>query len=372
MSVLKIAGAILFYLGGYIAMHIFIHREIARGLEFPKWLRGISTILFIIIGSMLISSRILDSFLNTNILFLIGATWFGIIFTALPVFVLEFILRMIFKEKRKIFAYCATILTIVLSVAALFISRYGLRLKEIELKYDNLPKQLNGYTIIQISDLHLGALTTTEWFNDVVNRVNHENPDLIVITGDLLDQDICDYKEYCELLRSLKAKDGVFIIPGNHEYYAGYSSFEKVVQESNLTLLVNENKRLNWNTYIAGLDDPAGERMKNTKPDIEKTLKGIDKDKFLIFLSHRPEYYDVVYDKGADLVLAGHTHAGQIFPNDLIIRFYMKYHYGLYKKNDSYLYTTSGTGTWGPPMRLFARAEIVKITLVPGSTSKHL
>ncbi|HDS09072.1 MAG TPA: metallophosphoesterase, partial [Firmicutes bacterium] len=340
MTVLKIAGAILFYIGGYIAMHVLVYREIANGLEFNRAIKAITAITLILLGSLIITSRILDSFMETKIMFLVGATWFGIIFTALPVFVIEFIFRLIFKKKRKLLAISAILLTAVLSVSALFISRFSLHVKEVKLEYEGLPEQLNGYTIIQISDIHLGALTTVDWFAEITEKINLAKPDLIVITGDLIDQDICDYKEYCNLLRSLNAKDGVFIIPGNHEYYAGFTYFERVVNEGNLTLLVNENKKINRFLYIAGIDDPAGRQMKNTKPDVEKAIKGIGTDKFLIFLTHRPEYFDDVYNKGADLVLAGHTHAGQIFPNDLIIRFYMKYHFGLYKKNGSYLYTT--------------------------------
>ena len=360
---MKIALGILFYLGGYIAMHIFVHREISKGLELKKWVRGVITIVMILAASLLITSRILDSFFNTKLLFLIGASWFGIMFSAFTIFVIKFILRLIFKKHDKTLTISAIALTVILVISSMFISLYGLRVREIELRYKNLPPELDGVTIVQLSDLHLSSITSEKWFANVIEKTNALNPDIVVITGDLMDSNICNYENYCNIIKKIKAKKGVFAVPGNHEYYAGFENFMKIQEKSNVRILVNENFRITEELFIAGIDDLTGKRTLNREPDIKEALKDISPGAFIILLSHRPEYFDEAVEEGIQLVLAGHTHAGQIFPNDLFIRFYMKYHYGLYKRESSYLYTTSGTGTWGPPMRLFTRSEIVKITL---------
>ncbi len=344
-------------------MHIFVHREISRGLELKKWVRGVIAIGMILVASSLITSRILAGFFNTKLLFLIGASWFGIIFSAFTIFVIKFILRLIFKEYDKVLTISAIALTVIIVISSMFISLYGLRVKEIELTYKNLPVELEGITIVQLSDLHLSSITTEKWFANVIEKTNALNPDIVVITGDLMDSDICNYENYCDIFKKIKAKQGIFAVPGNHEYYSGFEKFLALQEKTNVRILINENSRISKNFFIAGIDDPTGKRTGKKEPDIKKALKDIPPGAFIILLSHRPEYFDEAVEEGVHLVLAGHTHAGQIFPNDLLIRFYMKYHYGLDKIENSYLYTTSGTGTWGPPMRLFTRSEIVKITL---------
>ncbi len=344
-------------------MHIFVHREISKGLELKKWVRGVITIGMIFVASSLLTSMILNSFFNTKILFLIGASWFGIMFSAFTIFVIKFILRLIFKKHDKVLTISAIAVTVILVISSMLISLYGLRVREIELTYKNLPPELDGVTIVQLSDLHICNITTEKWFENVIEKTNALNPDLVVITGDLMDTNICNYENYCNIIKKIEAKKGVFAVPGNHEYYTGFENFLKIQEKSNVRILINENSRVSENFFIAGIDDPTGKRTGKREPDIKKALKDIPPGSFIILLSHRPEYFDEAVEKGVHLVLAGHTHAGQIFPNDLLIRFYMKYHYGLYKIENSYLYTTSGTGTWGPPMRLFTRSEIVKITL---------
>ena len=168
---------------------------------------------------------------------------------------------------------------------------------------------------------------------------------------------------FCDTLKKLKSRHGVFAVTGNHEFYAGINMFMDVAKNSNITVLRNEKITIADSIELAGIDDKAGTRFSEVGSDLKLALKNIDFTKPVILLSHRPDIFNEAEKSGVDLQLSGHLHAGQIPPMDLIVMLAFKYPYGLYRKNGSYLYTTSGTGIWGPPMRLFSRCEIVKIVL---------
>ena len=139
--------------------------------------------------------------------------------------------------------------------------------------------------------------------------------------------------------------------------------FIEIAKNSNITVLRNEKITIADAFELAGIDDKTGRRFSEVGSDLNSALKNVDFTKPVILLSHQPDIFDEAAKLGVDLQLSGHTHAGQIPPMDLIVMLAFKYPYGLYRKNGSYLYTTSGTGIWGPPMRLFSRCEIVKIVL---------
>ena len=150
---------------------------------------------------------------------------------------------------------------------------------------------------------------------------------------------------------------------GNHEYYAGVDEFLKMAEESNIRVLLNEHVVIADTIVLAGVNDSSEKRMSGPGDDLEKALAGADLNKPVVLLSHQPDVFKQAHKAGVNLQLSGHTHAGQIPPMDLIVQLYFKYTYGLYREGTSYIYTTCGTGTWGPPMRLFSRSEIVKIVL---------
>jgi uncharacterized protein len=214
-----------------------------------------------------------------------------------------------------------------------------------------------------LSDLHLDFLKSDKWLKDIINKTNNINPDLIVITGDLIDNDLSKIQQFCESLKKLKSKYGVYAVTGNHEFYVGINEFIKVAQHSNIKVLRNEKETISDSIELIGIDDNTGKRFSEIGSDLKTALKNCDLKKPIILLSHQPDIFSEAVKNGVDLQLSGHTHAGQIPPMDLIVKFYFKYPYGLYHRNLSYLYTTSGTGIWGPPMRLFSRSEIVKIIL---------
>ena len=224
--------------------------------------------------------------------------------------------------------------------------------------------ELTGFSIAHLSDLHLDGLKTLKWFQSIIMRVNNLNPDLIVITGDLIDSACDGLEKFCEPLRQLKAPYGVFAITGNHEYYVGINRFLEFAEKSNIIVLRNSSRTIANAIELIGIDDDTGKRFSLAGSDLKKAIANCDSSKPLILLSHQPKYFTEVSAMGIDIQLSGHTHAGQIPPMDLIVSLLYEYPYGLYRNDSSYIYTSCGTGTWGPPMRLFSRSEIVKIILV--------
>lgn len=222
---------------------------------------------------------------------------------------------------------------------------------------------MKGFKIVHLSDLHLGTISKEKWLEQVVEKVNSLEPDLIVITGDLIDSDINGVEKLVDPLKKLNSRYGVFSVTGNHEFYAGLDRFYELAKKTGIKILKNEKYVLNEHLEIVGIDDDTNRRFKRENYNPDELFKKIESQKFTIFLSHKPKYFESAVSAGVDLQLSGHTHAGQIPPMDLIVYLTFKYPYGLYKLRDSYLYTTSGTSVWGPPMRLFSFSEIVKIVL---------
>ncbi len=288
----------------------------------------------------------------------------GIISIAVSVFILEIILSALFSGYQKIFTQTALVLIFILTVISVLNSAYNRKIKEITLNYSDLPKDLENFSIVHLSDIHLGKLSTHKWFQKIVDEVNNLNPDLIVITGDLIDEDISDSEEYCSELKRLKSTFGIFAVPGNHEYYAGINKFRNLADEAGISVLINSNKKINASLSIIGLDESSSKRMEGIGPKIDNAFEGLDENtEFKILMNHQPTLFNEAVKNGVNLQLSGHTHSGQLIPIYFLVRLLYKYPYGLYSENNSYIYTTSGTGTWGPPMRLCSRSEIVKITL---------
>ena len=227
-----------------------------------------------------------------------------------------------------------------------------------------MPVEASGFTLVHLSDLHLGPLTSVDRLRGIVDRVNGPSPDLVVITGDLIDPDIDQEATFCRCLEAIKARHGVLAVAGNHDYQAGYERFLRVARCSNITVLQNERRLIAGAIQVAGVDEAAGRSFAEGGPDLAKALAGSDPDRPVILLAHQPDGFDRAVRKGIDLQLSGHSHAGQIPPLDGLVWLISPYSYGLVAKGRSQIYTSCGTGTSGPPMRLFSRNEIVRFTLV--------
>ncbi|WP_415251384.1 metallophosphoesterase [Sulfurimonas sp.] len=232
----------------------------------------------------------------------------------------------------------------------------------VNIKIKNLDK---AYTIVQLSDIHIGGLIDAAFIEKIINRVNAMNADIVVITGDLVDIKLEKANAILDLFKGLASEYGTFFIIGNHEYFHGAYEIMQKVKSLGIRVLENENIYIGEDGRgfnLAGVYDVMGYRTKTFIPDLNKALKD-KKEGPTVLLAHQPRYIEEV-TSGVDLMLSGHTHGGQIYPFRFLVKIVQPYISGLHQHNkELQIYVNKGTGFWGPPMRLGASAEITEIRL---------
>ena len=234
----------------------------------------------------------------------------------------------------------------------------------VEIPLRHLPPDLDGLSIVQISDVHYGVLQENGRLSDIVNRVNDLQPDLVVITGDLVDEAVSHMEEMAVPLANLKSRLGVIGIMGNHEFFAGADRAERIMRRAGIQVLRNEIKLLSGGLQVLGVDDPIFYRRRGLPlPDFDGLVRQLDSEKPSILLYHQPLHFEEVAASGVGLQLSGHIHGPQFFPMIPLIRLFYPRFRGLYHIEDSYLYVSRGVGTGGPPMRLGSPPELVYICL---------
>jgi predicted MPP superfamily phosphohydrolase len=258
-------------------------------------------------------------------------------------------------------------LTVVLTGWALYSAAVVLRLRRVTVRLDGLGAGLEGLRIVQISDLHIGEALDEPFLRRVVARVNALAPDVVAVTGDLVDGLVPAVRDFVAPLGELRARYGVFYVTGNHEYYWGGPEWEAEVHRLGLTVLRNEHRvitRAGSELALGGVPDLQGVRFHPDhacRPDL--AFAGAPSGAPRVLLAHQPAAARTAAKAGVQLQLSGHTHGGQIFPFHLFVRLSQPVLSGLRKLFGIWVYTHRGTGTWGPRMRLGAAPEIAEITL---------
>ncbi|WP_307983399.1 metallophosphoesterase [uncultured Helicobacter sp.] len=220
-------------------------------------------------------------------------------------------------------------------------------------------------TIAMISDVHIGKVLGESFLRGIVKKINALNADIVVIVGDLVDEAIDFVKQDLMVLNEIQSKEGVFYVSGNHEYYHGIDSILDFLENLNLKILHNQNIELEG-FNLAGIDDLAGLRFKKYEPNLNLARKGLNSSKPSILLTHQPKFLKFYDVSDFDLVLCGHTHAGQVFPLSIFVWLDQKYIHGLYRLSQkTQLYVSSGAGFWGPTIRFLAPSEIVSLKIYP-------
>jgi len=256
------------------------------------------------------------------------------------------------------------------SAAALRSALGPVTLRTVRVPLARLPKALDGFTIVQISDVHVGPTIGRAFVEDVVRRVNTLSPDLVAVTGDLVDGSVETLAGDVAPLAELRAKHGVFFVTGNHEYYSGVDEWCDHVASLGMRVLRNEHVTVGEGEAsfdLAGVDDHEALRFGGVS-NVERAVAGRETSRELVLLAHQPR---AAYDAdrhGVGLQLSGHTHGGQIWPWRYLVALQQPVVAGLGRVGNTAVYVSSGTGYWGPPMRLAAPAEITKIVLESASS----
>lgn len=360
-------GAILLFSG-----HYFLYHSLIGLFSLTKpWLKnGLFITLSILASGFIIASIIAHNSQGPWIRFfyLLTAAWLGLaINLTLAVCLIRLLAYLLALAK---FDFNVTYLSAGFFILALLFSAYGFvnafhpQIKKMDISIKNLPAVWKGKTIVQLSDVHLGQIHGVGDLQNLAAQTNAQNPDLILITGDLFDGMDGELNNFVKPLNSLRAKRGVFFVTGNHETYLGLDKALAVLKETRIKILNNETVNLKG-LQIVGINyseqEEAGGRSGKLarKKNFINASKGFDRTQAGILMHHTPINLEQAKAAGIALQLSGHTHKGQLWPFGLITRLiYGKYHYGLHAIGDFQIYTTNGAGTWGPPMRTGNTPEI--------------
>lgn len=254
------------------------------------------------------------------------------------------------------------------TLAGLWNARRPARIVEREIPIDNLPQALHGFTIAQISDVHVGATIKRDYVDAIVDAVNALEVDAIAVTGDIVDGSVRDLARHVEPLSRLQSRYGAFVVTGNHEYYSGEAQWTREFRRLGLTVLMNEHvalRRGDATIVLAGITDFSAHHFNpSQRSDPQLALAGAPHAATKILLAHQPRSAAAAEAAGFDLQLSGHTHGGQFWPWNHFVRFQQPYTAGLHRLNKLWIYISRGTGYWGPPKRFGAPSEISRLKLV--------
>ncbi len=382
-------GIALLVMGG---AHWFIWARLVRDAALPAPWHRIATIAVVLLFVVLMSGFFLFRALPRSAaspLLWVGYTWLGVVFFLVLFLGLADVARIVTlaltslrhardgggpsdPERRlafsRLFGGTAAVLGFGASTVGVVSALSPVQVRKVKVAIDRLARGSHGTRIVQLTDVHVGPTIGRSFIEDVVARVNALEPDVVAITGDLVDGTVEELREHVAPLAKLRAKHGVFFVTGNHEYYSGADAWIAHLRELGVRVLRNEHVPLGGEEGfdLAGIDDASSRGQAHGHgPDLEKALAGRDAARPVVLLAHQPRGIERADALGVDLQLSGHTHGGQMFPWNFLVKLQQPFVAGLHQLTRAQIYVSCGTGYWGPPMRVGTTAEITEIELVP-------
>ncbi len=335
----------------YLGMNYFVLSGIFGLLNIAK--SGIFYVsLFLLSGSFIVASVIEHNTPNkiTRYFYILSSTLLGAVFISLSVLIVYYIINIFIHIQ----AFIVIGLILVLTIYSI-INAENIVTRKIKVEIQGLKKPMRA---VQLTDIHLGTVHSSPFLKKIVEKTNSLKPDVVFITGDLVDGSAPLTSDIVSPINKIKAK--TFFTIGNHEIYDGIDEVMNLLKTTKLDILRNKVAKFK-ELQIIGVDySDDKEYLGKILPNME-----IKKNKPSILLYHPPSDLKFSNMFGIQLQLAGHTHAGQIFPFNLLVRTSFKYVRGFHKEGKSSIYVSQGTGTWGPAMRLGSKSEITVIELVP-------
>ena len=255
-------------------------------------------------------------------------------------------------------------ITIVIAVLCALVALYeGMKVPPVKSITIPSAKIITEKKIVLMPDIHINRVISENKLNQLIEQANAQNPDLILLMGDIVDDIPGRIKGIVQNLKKLQAKSGVYAVAGNHESYIGYKQATRVLEENNIPVLANNGVSVADDLFLGGIPDTRSVRFSGLNYDINKTFQPAKPEQYKILMSHTPTHFD---SAPFDLEVAGHTHGGQLPPFYPLIYFFQRYVAGLYDMDkNTQIYVSRGAGQWGPQMRLFAPSEMTVITLTP-------
>lgn len=242
-------------------------------------------------------------------------------------------------------------------------------IRQVQVPLGNVPKSLQNLRIVQFTDLHVGPTIKREYVQGIVKQINDLKPDIIVMTGDLVDGSVAHLRPDVAPLADLQSTYGKFFVTGNHEYYSGVDAWLDETSRLGFINLINEHRIIHHQgscLLLAGVTDYRAHQYKaEHRSDPKKSISNAEPSDVKILLAHQPKSIDAASEAGFDLQLSGHTHGGQYYPWNFVAQMANPYIEGLHQhQHKTWIYVSRGTGYWGPPMRLGTEPEITLISLV--------
>jgi predicted MPP superfamily phosphohydrolase len=261
-------------------------------------------------------------------------------------------------------------LTPAITLAGYVMARRVASVKRVKVPLAGLPAALEGFTIAQISDIHVGSTIKRDFVEAIVERVNRLGADMVAITGDLVDGSVRELAHHTQPLENLQSRHGTYFVTGNHEYYSGAHAWIHELRRLGARVLVNEHVVLDHDgaaLAVAGVTDYSAHHFDAShRSDPQAALHGAPDDAVRVLLAHQPLSAESAEKAGYHLQLSGHTHGGQFWPWNLFVRLQQPFTAGLNRLGRMWVYINRGTGYWGPPMRFGIPSEITLIRLVRG------
>jgi predicted MPP superfamily phosphohydrolase len=369
--------------------HRYVWARLVRDAALPQpWSRlavGVLIALFVTLLASFVAARALPRGAAAPVTW-VGYTWLGVLFFLVVSLGLSDLVRGLSLRAGALRAptdlarrqTLARLFGGVAAAAGIGASAVGLAsvlgpvaVRRVRVVVDGLARSRSGYRIVQISDVHVGPTIGRGFLEGVVRRINELEPDLVAITGDLVDGSVHELAAHVAPLADLSARDGVFFVTGNHEYYSGVESWLAHLATLGVRVLRNEHVRIGGDDGfdLAGIDDASSHGYGHGHgADLARALAGRDPSRPCVLLAHQPKGIDLADARGVDLQLSGHTHGGQMIPWNLLVRLQQPFVAGLHRLRRAQIYVSCGTGYWGPPMRVGAPAEITEIELHSASS----
>ncbi len=269
-------------------------------------------------------------------------------------------------------ALAVPVLAVCLTFIGFINARRRAAVRNVDIPIAGLPAALNGFSIVQISDVHVGATIKNGYVSRIVDAVNALDADMIAVTGDLVDGSVQRLSSHTAPLGRLSARHGTFFVTGNHEYYSGANAWIAEMRRLGLSVLLNEHVVLEHGgeaIVVAGVTDYSAHHFDPAqRSDPAAAIAGAPvRAGIRLLLAHQPRSAYDASRAGFDLQLSGHTHGGQFFPWNLLVKLIEPFAAGLHRLDKLWVYVSRGTGYWGPPKRFGAPSEITRLRLVPAA-----